>query len=1357
MIPLILSALRFWKQDEELCADALGALRALVLDNPDSENQVVEHFEDVSAAIQFHVMNDRQSFQIGDRVMAKWKDGKEKGFRDEYPATVVGLQRQQPSGIGKYLLSNSSSSSLSSSSSNSTYHLCYDDSYEDKRVAYYNIRAQSEDEQKRHVQPSSHKETCEKNKKSQRKEKIRRSKETGKLICPRAHKLVRHVQTPSTYTSGSVLCDVCGKNDLVRSCTYFSHCSHCKYDLCDKCSETVSNVYPCSSIEFEKRVATKHRFFKWVALLFNAISNSSVKEKGSSIMEALSVGAARASGRGHPASRIFSHSSDFQKNLELIVQQGRLFLRRRSQDSTTKNMGRIMFPLLAGSTNKMSEKLREMKQELNTVSFSSSSSSKTNQEKTYTQNRLFRKTCSVVGSFGPRHFRGEEEPRMQERDLSSRSFFTFTKQRQSYDKYEQSNITTKHENNTLETLLVDTDEPSKKWNLLAAMKTLLAIQYSRSCVWNMFCCEERKKEANVVKKEDVKSLLKLSLRRNGLNDVNNNVDSVFDLPIDFFRDDSLTRMIAESLNERTRRFLDMFDLNEILRVCADDLRNETTRVTAENKNAGVSDRDAVLSPSLETVYCILSSLSRTDRFSKLAKSESMQYLLASLRDAFMVGKGNPRLVHFAIRIVRSMLNGSLEIFRLVKKSLRLDSHLFEKIVTEIERLEMRTNSKLHSRYSQDLFDTLVLLRREQDEEKERKVTVKKSKKIKPVMRCTRGHRLEFCPLASNVCDVCRSNGVRKSGTAYRCAGGCDYDVCEDCWEKVENSKENQEEEEDSSSGVFESLKKSQFEPFTKMLKNRKNVLHVSRTLVCPILTRMEGVYDDVTNMLCYPSSSNCTNSSNNNTMNLDRVIKTLRDSRNRKARKYSAKLLNALLRAWRHVDMKACENVETKKQLCAINGAMKSRRDSLLSLVMDMLEEKDDDETVKEDHSRNTTALKHKPRFRRNDSVLIRFNESMLSENKSTKLKDIAVKLAADMRRRIRPRPPAAALAQLQEFGVPLNAAIRSLQHTNNNPTAAINWYYNNSSRPGLNDPVPEPPSIEFLELALRRFGGDPSRAVEWAVANANRMADLLKQDKEKSKEDPKEDEKEEKSELVEARVMSVSRPSCAKIVQVQGDDISEFAKKLLLQKYTPEKNEIEAPIFVGTSVCVRVDGQLVHGVVTKKRLNVEQVDESGFDGQWSKGRIDDDALIWNSGSCDHVTRGPDYVEIMWEGRKCRGRLSQNGDRLLWSDNDVWYRIKETDLSRYDVSIDGGETMTMLNRSRLSYEYDAVRELRCIDEDGEEFMFSSSSSSAARFVSCQDEKKVIRGGNDGKWYKEGDVETDVSFRVPLGPGCWSGM
>ena len=101
--------------------------------------------------------------------------------------------------------------------------------------------------------------------------------------------------------------------------------------------------------------------------------------------------------------------------------------------------------------------------------------------------------------------------------------------------------------------------------------------------------------------------------------------------------------------------------------------------------------------------------------------------------------------------------------------------------------------------------------------------MKESKKIKPVMRCTRGHRLEFCPLASNVCDVCRSNGVRKSGTAYRCAGGCDYDVCEDCWEKVENSKENQEEEEDSSSGVFESLKKSQFEPFTKMLKNRKNI------------------------------------------------------------------------------------------------------------------------------------------------------------------------------------------------------------------------------------------------------------------------------------------------------------------------------------------------------------------------------------------------------------------------------------------------------------------------------------------------------------------------------------------------------
>lgn len=547
MIPLILSSLRKWKQDEELCADALGALRALVLENQESEKQVVEHFQDVMDVIEFHMIKDRESYQIGDRVMAKWKDGKEKGFRDEYPATVVGLH--QSSGIGQYLLSNSFSSS-----SCPKYHLCFDDSYEDKHVAYYNIRSQSEDEQKRHVQPASHKETCEKNRRRGRKKETDKLKknsdeedEEGKLVCLKAHKLVRHVQTPSTYASGSVLCDVCGKNDLVRSCTYFSHCTHCKYDLCDECSETVSNAYPSSSssIDFEKRIGMKHRFFKWVTLLFNAVSFSRVKEKGT-IIEALSVAAARAAARRHPASRVFSLSVDFQKNLELIVQQGRLFLRQFVRDSATRKVGRILFPrLTTGSTNKMNE-MREMRHAVHSPKSTSTSSSKANEKTTYTQNRLFRKACSVVGSFGPRHFANEEKSRLQE-NLSKKSFFAFNTNKQTNTRAP----TSKHEN-TLDTLLVDTDESSKTWNLLAAIKTVLAIQYARCCVWNIFCCKERKK-GDMVKKENVKALLKLSLRSTGkgLNDVNSSVETIFDMPIDFFREDSLTRMIAESQNQRT--------------------------------------------------------------------------------------------------------------------------------------------------------------------------------------------------------------------------------------------------------------------------------------------------------------------------------------------------------------------------------------------------------------------------------------------------------------------------------------------------------------------------------------------------------------------------------------------------------------------------------------------------------------------------------------------------------------------------------------------------------------------------------------------------------------------------------------
>jgi len=300
---------------------------------------------------------------------------------------------------------------------------------------------------------------------------------------------------------------------------------------------------------------------------------------------------------------------------------------------------------------------------------------------------------------------------------------------------------------------------------------------------------------------------------------------------------------------------------------------------------------------------------------------------------------------------------------------------------------------------------------------------------------------------------------------------------------------------------------------------------------------------------------------------------------------------------------------------------------------------------------------------------------------------------------------------------------------------------------------------------------------VEWAIANTNRMTDLLKRDKKNGDHD--ENEKEKKSELVEARIVSMQKPPCTKILKVKGKE-EEFAKQVLKTKYIEARNETEAPVFVGTRVGIRCDRRKkwisgtvkrIHDVVSTNDEDVERKNVF-FDGAWSKGRIVGDSLIWNSGTCDRVTRGPDYVEIMWEGRKCRGKLSENGDRLLWDDNDVWYRKHsegagaESKNERYDVVTDDGQEILKTRRESLRYAYDAVRVLRCVANDGEEFILTSRDSSPLRFVKfCSsddddyDDKSTIYGKN-GKWYREKEgkeeEEENVSFRVPLGPGCWNG-
>ena len=59
-----------------------------------------------------------------------------------------------------------------------------------------------------------------------------------------------------------------------------------------------------------------------------------------------------------------------------------------------------------------------------------------------------------------------------------------------------------------------------------------------------------------------------------------------------------------------------------------------------------------------------------------------------------------------------------------------------------------------------------------------KVKIGPSKGPQTALRCSLGHGLKSAARKHSSCDVCGA-----TGTAFRCAGGCDWDACQDCWAK----------------------------------------------------------------------------------------------------------------------------------------------------------------------------------------------------------------------------------------------------------------------------------------------------------------------------------------------------------------------------------------------------------------------------------------------------------------------------------------------------------------------------------------------------------------------------------------------
>jgi thiol-disulfide isomerase/thioredoxin len=56
--------------------------------------------------------------------------------------------------------------------------------------------------------------------------------------------------------------------------------------------------------------------------------------------------------------------------------------------------------------------------------------------------------------------------------------------------------------------------------------------------------------------------------------------------------------------------------------------------------------------------------------------------------------------------------------------------------------------------------------------------------------CTKGHKLHPEKHADHWCDMCSTGAQRKIGTDYKCTEGCDYDLCETCFQKTHQPAES---------------------------------------------------------------------------------------------------------------------------------------------------------------------------------------------------------------------------------------------------------------------------------------------------------------------------------------------------------------------------------------------------------------------------------------------------------------------------------------------------------------------------------------------------------------------------------------
>eukprot|EP00939_MAST-03C_sp_MAST-3C-sp1_P000933 g933.t1 len=721
-----------WKDDHDMLGYAMGAVRGLIVGVPEHRLRFLGDksggIDDIGRILTKCLEPRKDStntkpgaaLDVGDRVMATWKNRRERNFQDEYPATILGV--------------NTSNGGASSHSATTTYNLIYDDNCRDKEVATSCVRPQTDSERKRHKVPKGRAEMIADQQRLGRlpRRHMGRPATAFGVTCMKCHELEKRTTNPPYYVGGSVVCDVCGLKDLEEKSSSFQHCPRCRYDVCEACSDQI-DAYGPFPVESEIAMADRHNLFRWAVLLIATLSNEVPSADLSPLLpkiRLLNVSAKRVRHKDHPAVARLRSDAKFPSDVTIVVEETQKMLdaisSRKSDDDddddddagddNDKNVVAMSGVDMQKREDEVcGERARESEDKESASTFAATSERK---------HCFCVKNLSKLRSFGARFFH-DVDGRGDGGGLDRNAFYTGRGRYANADRGEwldfgvadilDREVSESHlvadalvpaTGNAVdaERLLNDFENEGDVKTLLrhvTALEETLAICHARRCVWRLlrlsFTLPEEDLAANLVK---------LSVAR-GCADLDVSGMAVESSSVVPFR----PSVVSSSCDAFVRSLIGKEGgKDRLLDLCATNILeasklHQYDNVRWDMRKLAAPDKIHLDNPSMEVARRIVSAVSACGAF------RASERFCDALKQA--AASPNIFLQFCALRIVRSIHSTCTNWSTLVRK-IGMDVNSLECALIQLDSWESKQtmaeyrHPRVHSQFLQALFDILVV-------------------------------------------------------------------------------------------------------------------------------------------------------------------------------------------------------------------------------------------------------------------------------------------------------------------------------------------------------------------------------------------------------------------------------------------------------------------------------------------------------------------------------------------------------------------------------------------------------------------------------------------------------------------------